>query len=207
MSSRLRIRQHVNPLRAEYQKVRATAVALPPGRPLEVELGCADARFTLERASAEPERTFVGLEIREEMVHFVNRKARAAGLANALLVFANMNFDLPALFGQHPVARYHLLFPDPWFKKRHHKRRVVNPELMADLHSTLEPGGEVSFASDVWDVALDAMAVFEERDDLFTNMRGPWSFWPGSPFAARSRRDLACQRKGWPVWRMRYLKK
>ena len=204
MPPRLRIRQHVNPLRAEYQKLRGVELELP-ARPVEVELGCADARFSLARAAAEPERHFVGIEIREEMAAFVNRVARERGLPNFVAVFANMNRDLPALFARRAVARYHLLFPDPWFKKRHHKRRVVTPELIDDLHATLEPGGELSFASDVWEVALDAMAELEARDDLFTNRAGPWSFWRGEP-EAHSKRDLACQRKGWPVWRMRYRK-
>lgn len=186
--------------------MRSSSLVVPAGMPLEVELGCADARFSLIRARQEPTTFFAGIEIREEMVAWVNKRAVKAALPNMLAVFANMNFDLPVLFGPGRVRRYHLLFPDPWFKKRHHKRRVVNPELIVDLWTTLEVGGELHFASDVWDVALDAMAAFEEREDLFENLAGRWSFWKSEPFPARSKRDESCAKKKWPVWRLRYAR-
>ena len=74
VARRVRVRQHVNPLRSpHWARLGAAALALPADRDIEAELGCADARFLFERAPREPERYFLGLEIREPLVDEVNR--------------------------------------------------------------------------------------------------------------------------------------
>jgi tRNA (guanine-N7-)-methyltransferase len=197
-----RIRHHVNPLKLGFAVGSGARLALPPGRAVEVELGCADARFLFERAAADPSRTYVGIEIRAELVSQVNRKARREGLP-VEAVFANANADLPALFSPGSVTRFYVNFPDPWFKKRHHKRRVLTAELVATMSAQLAPGGELFFQSDVFDPALDAMAVLEEEPRL-VNLRGPWSFTRENPFGARSKRELKTERRGQRVWRLWY---
>ena len=107
------------------------------------------------------------------------------GLRNVHSVFANLSVDLPRLFPPASVARFHLNFPDPYWKKCQHKRRVVSPGLMTDLHDRLVPGGEVHVASDVFDIALEAMAELESADG-FTSLPGPWTFLRASSFGARS---------------------
>jgi len=200
-----RVRHHVNPLGAEFLGRRIDPIALPPGE-VEVELGCADARFLFERAPLHPRVSFVGLEIRQPLVDEVNDKARALGLANLRAVFTNVNVDLDALFADERVARFFVNFPDPWFKRRHHKRRVMNPELVDVLHKKLVPGGELFFQSDVWDLALDALAVLEGAPQRFRNLDGPWSFCRDNPFGARSLREVRCEERQMRIWRMRYVR-
>jgi tRNA (guanine-N7-)-methyltransferase len=200
-----RVRHHVNPLGAEFLWRRLDALALPPGE-VEVELGCADARFLFELAPQHPRTTFVGLEIREPLVEEVNDKARLLGLSNLRACFCNINVDLDDLFADGRVARFFVNFPDPWFKRRHHKRRVMNPELVEVIHRKLEPGGELFFQSDVWDLALDALAVLEGAPWLFRNLDGPWSFGRDNPFAARSLREVRCEERQMRIWRMRYVR-
>ena len=118
----------------------------------------------------------------------VNERAAAAGLANLHAVFAHINDDLPLLFALHPVRRFFINFPDPWFKRRQHNRRIVTPELAADLSRLLAPDGELFFQSDVFDLALDAMAVLESEPRLRNN-RAEWSFLPGNPYGAQSLRE------------------
>ncbi|HEY3352801.1 MAG TPA: tRNA (guanosine(46)-N7)-methyltransferase TrmB [Polyangia bacterium] len=199
-----RIRQHVNPLKLDYAVGCGARVALPPGRPVEVELGCADARFLFERAAVEPARFYVGVEIRAEMVAQVNRKARRLGDVPVLAVFANANIELPALFAPASVARFYVNFPDPWFKRRHHKRRVLTPELVTTLCDQLEPGGDLFFQSDVFDLALDAMEVLEGAAPGLVNAAGPWRFTRPNPYGARSKRESTTERRGKRVWRMSY---
>src|SRR5258706_12234252 len=105
----MRIRNHVNPLR--YVGVARDAVPLPEAGEVEVEIGCADAQFLFQRAAAPPSLTCVGLEIREELVHEVNRKAKKLGLANLSAVFANVNTDLDRLFPDGRLARVLVNFP------------------------------------------------------------------------------------------------
>jgi tRNA (guanine-N7-)-methyltransferase len=200
-----RVRHHVNPLGVEFFGRRIDPLALPPGE-VEVELGCADARFLFERAPHHPRTTFVGLEIREPLVDEVNEKARELGLANLRAVFTNVNADLDSLFADRRVARFFVNFPDPWFKRRHHKRRVMNAELVEVLHKKLEPNGELFFQSDVWDLALDALAVLEGAPQLFRNLDGPWSFCRDNPFGAKSLREVRCEARQMRIWRMRYVR-
>jgi len=201
--SKRRVRHHVNPLGERYLVPRAEPLALPPGE-VEVELGCADALFLFERARVRPAATLVGVEIREKLVKQVNRLAAEQGLTRLSAVFANMNVELPFLFPDRSLDRVFINFPDPWFKRRHHNRRVVDPELIESLHRKLRPGGELFFQSDVFDLALDALATLEEADRLFANTAGPWSFLRDNPYGARSLREVRCQERGVRIWRMLY---
>jgi tRNA (guanine-N7-)-methyltransferase len=201
-----KVRQHVNPLKSELLEIAdVPRLAPPPGGYLEVELGSAEGHFLIERAPAAPEALLVGVEIRREMVARAERLALIAGAANVRTVFANISVDLPRLFAPGSVRRFHVNFPDPWWKTRQHKRRVVSPGLVAELAEALEPGGEVHVMTDVFDIALDAMAALEQAAPRrFVNARASWSFLPASPFAARSRRERQCEGDGSRVWRLLY---
>lgn len=202
-----RVRNHVNPLLMRYTKPRTSRLELPPGDEVEVELGCAEAQFLFERAVKHPERAFVGLEIREELVRQVNERARALGVP-VLAAFSNINVDLEHYFAPASVARMFINFPDPWFKTRHHKRRLMEDDLVVACHGVLRPGGELLFQSDVWALALDALEVLERHPDRFENRAGPWSFWKdGNPYGVRSRREEGCADEGAPVWRIWYRKR
>lgn len=204
----MRIRHHVNPLHAQYLQTGAGPVSLPEAGEVEVELGCADALFLFERAAAHRAAgrnvACVGVEIRRDLVEDVNQRAAEAGLEKLSAVFANINVDLDALFPDGRLARVFINFPDPWFKRRHQKRRVMTEEVAATLHRKLAPGGHLFFQSDVFDLALDAMAAIESTD-LFTNARGePWSFLGENPFGAKSLREVRCAERGMAIWRMLY---
>jgi tRNA (guanine-N7-)-methyltransferase len=203
--SKRRVRHHVNPLAERYLSPLAGRLELPPGE-VEVELGCADARFLFERAPRVPGTTLVGVEIREKLVKQVNRLAREQGLSNLRAVFANMNVELPLLFADRQLARAFINFPDPWFKRKHHNRRVVNPELVTALADKLRPGGELFFQSDVFDLALDALAVMEDAPQ-FINTAGSWSFLRDNPYGVKSLREVRCEERGMRIWRMLYTRR
>ena len=203
-----KIRQHVNPLGEHFMRVRARPIARPAGLDpacrVEVELGCADAEFSFQLAEHHPDWLVAGLEIREPCLARNRLRARELGLGNLVFAYSNLNVDLDQVFAPRSVDRFHLLFPDPWFKERHRKRRVIEPELVRVLAAQLRAGGELHVASDVWDVALEIMEVVEGCAGLFTNMLEPWSFWRGNPFDAASRREETTLRREQRVWRMRY---
>ncbi len=199
-----RHRQHVNPLKMSYFARSAEPLAIPADREIEVELGCADAQFLFQRAAADPSRAYVGLEIREDLAVEVEARARRLG-APIQVLFCHANLDYAQLFAPRSVARVFVNFPDPWFKRRHRKRRVVDAALAADVAASLVPGGELFFQSDVWDVALDALAVLEAEPRL-ANRAGAWSFWKdGNPYRATSRREDGCAEENAPVWRLLYV--
>lgn len=203
----MRIRQHVNPLGLVFETFRGEVPRLEQGREVELEIGCAEAQFLFERAAQDSSRTYVGLEIRDQLVDWVNHEARARQVP-VHAVFCNANHHLRALFSPASVRRVFLNFPDPWFKKRHRKRRMVDDSLARDIHVVLEPGGELFFQSDVWELALDAMALFEGLEHLYQNCSGSWAFWKqGNPYGVRSWREVHCEAEGLPIWRLWYRRK
>lgn len=198
-----RFRHHVNPLKMSYLARRATRLELPAGREVEVELGCAEAQFLFERARLRPDIVPIGLEIREDLAAEVNERARREG-SPVRVVFCHANLELADLFAPGSVARFFVNFPDPWFKRSQKKRRVVQPQLAADMARALRPGGELFFQSDVWDLALDGLSVLED-EPLLENQAGEWSFWKdGNPYGVRSRREEGCQEQGLAIWRALY---
>jgi tRNA (guanine-N7-)-methyltransferase len=201
----VRIRQHVNPNQAHFARFRGERPALD-GRPIELEVGCADAQFLFERAAVDPSRQYVGLEIREDLVKQVNRRARTLGVP-VHAVFCQAQLHMTEILPAGSVDRVYVNFPDPWFKRRHHARRMVDAALAGGIAIVARHGAELFVQSDVWDIALDAMATFE-RDDQFVNLAGEWSFWRGgNPYGVRSWREQNAEETGLPIWRMRYVRR
>ncbi|HXU60862.1 MAG TPA: tRNA (guanosine(46)-N7)-methyltransferase TrmB [Polyangia bacterium] len=199
-----RVRQHVNPLKSDLLEIAdVPRVAAAPGQPMEVELGAAEAHFLIDRATADPDTLFVGIEIRRELVEPGNADCARRGLSNVRLVFANMSVDLPRLFAPGSVRRFFLNFPDPWFKSRQHKRRVINPGLIAELAVALQPGGELYVMTDIFALALDAMAALE-ASPAYESATGGWTFARTNPYGAKSRRERQCEQEGARIWRLLY---
>jgi len=201
----MRIRQHVNPNQLHFARFRGDRPALD-GRLVELEIGCADAQFLFERAALDGSRQYVGLEIREDLVKQVNRRARTLAVP-VHAVFCQAQLHMTEIFPAGSVDRVYVNFPDPWFKRRHHDRRMVDEALAAGIAMVARSGAEIFVQSDVWDIALDAMATFE-RDDRFTNLAGEWTFWrEGNPYGVRSWREQNAEQTGLPIWRIRYRRR
>jgi len=201
----MRIRQHVNPNQLHFARFRGERPALD-GRVLELEIGCADAQFLFERAARDPSRQYVGLEIREDLVRLVNRRARAQAVP-VHAVFCQAQLHLTAVLPAGSVDRVYINFPDPWFKRRHHDRRMVDDALADGIATVARPGADVFVQSDVWDIALDAMATFE-RDERYANAAGEWTFWrAGNPYGVRSWREQNAEDTGLVIWRILYRRR
>lgn len=193
---------HVNPTQLHFTWFRGVRPPLD-GRLVEVEIGCADAQFLFERATLDPSRLYVGLEIREDFTLLVNKKAKRDGLP-VHAVFCHAQLHVKEVFAAGAVERVYVNFPDPWFKKRHHVRRMVDPALADQIAHALRPGGELFFQTDVWAIALDAMATFDS-DERFVNASGEWSFWKqGNPYGVRSWREQNAEETGLPIYRIMY---
>ncbi len=147
-------------------------------------------------AQAQPDWNFLGVEIRSPLVERAQGWVEALRLDNLSFLFANINVTLPYLFAPGELARVSIQFPDPWFKNRHHKRRVVQPELVAALAHCLQPGGTVFLQSDVAIVATEMAARFAEQPD-FT----PPVSLAANPLGIPTEREVACQERGLPIYR------
>jgi tRNA (guanine-N7-)-methyltransferase len=152
----MRIRQHVNPNQAHFARFRGDRPVLD-GRLVELEVGCADAQFLFERAAQDGGRQYIGLEIREDLARLVNKRAGTLG-APVQAVFCQAQLHMAELFPPGTVDRVYINFPDPWFKRRHHARRMVDETLASGIAAVARAGADVFVQSDVWDIALDAMS-------------------------------------------------
>ncbi|HEY0251563.1 MAG TPA: hypothetical protein VGC41_08550, partial [Kofleriaceae bacterium] len=150
----------------------------------------------------DPARQYVGLEIREDLVELVNKRAAQTGLP-VTAVFCQAQLHLPQVFGAARAQRVFINFPDPWFKRAHHNRRMVDPVLIAAIAQLLAPGAELFVQTDVWELAIDALSAIE-ADPHFTNRAGEWSFWRANPYGVRSWREQNAEETGLPIWRLLY---
>lgn len=119
-----------------------------PGAPVELDLGCGDGRFLLAMACAYPERNFLGVERLLGRVRKVCRRASRLGIRNVRVMRLETSYVVKWLLPQGAFTRIHLLFPDPWPKKKHEERRLVTAEFARAASGLLVPGGEFLFKSD-----------------------------------------------------------
>jgi tRNA (guanine-N7-)-methyltransferase len=199
-----RLRQHVNPLKMTSLVPRSPLV-LPNGPAVDVELGCADARFLIELAEREPARHLVGLDIREAFLVEGHAEIAQRGLRNVQLEECNLIVDADHLFAPGRVARFFINFPDPWFKRRQHQRRWLAESTLDALVRALEPGGEILFQSDVWMLALEALGLLEAHVGL-NNTCGPWTFLRKNPVGVCSTREEICEAEQRKIWRLLFRK-
>jgi tRNA (guanine-N7-)-methyltransferase len=116
--------------------------------PIQVDLGCGDGSFLTSLASDYPEENFLGVERLLGRVRTACRKIERAGLANARVLRFEISYAVQYLVPASSVAIFHLMFPDPWPKRRHASRRVISESLLVSLHRALVPGGQVRIATD-----------------------------------------------------------
>lgn len=200
-----RLRQHLNPLKMTALVPRQAPLDLPREGPVEVELGCGDARFIIQLARRNPDVHYVGLDVRQGFLDEGQEEICRLGLPNIQLELSNLMVDAPRLFPHGRVRRFHVNFPDPWFKERHKNRRWLDAEILSHLVPALEMRGELFFQSDVWDLALEALALFEAHDGL-VNTEEPWTFLRANPFGVRTSREEAVDREGLRTWRLRFTR-
>ncbi len=116
--------------------------------PLEVDLGCGDGTVLTALAAQHPERNYVGVEQLHGRTATTCRKIARLHLANARILRADISRAPADLLPAGTVTRFHLLFPDPWPKRRHHVRRVVTPEWLRAIAAALVPGGSIRIVTD-----------------------------------------------------------
>ncbi len=134
--------------------------------PRVLEIGFGNGDTLVQQASENPDKDFIGIEVHEPGVGHCLLKARGAGVKNLKLI---MHDAIEVLGGQIPegsLERVNLYFPDPWPKKRHHKRRIVNPAFLGLVASRLRPGGTLHIATD-WDGYAGHIDEVLEASDLF----------------------------------------
>jgi tRNA (guanine-N7-)-methyltransferase len=130
--------------------------------PLEVEVGSGKGLFLRSAAAARSEVNFLGVEIARKYAQFAAAGLAKAGLRNALVVHGDATGLFHELLPDDSLAAVHVYFPDPWWKKRHKRRRVMRESFLRDVERTLRAGGALHFWTDVeeyFQTTLDLLAA------------------------------------------------
>ena len=120
----------------------------PGSAPIEIDLGCGDGAFLMAMARANPEHNFLGIERLRGRVSKVCHKVARADLKNARVLRIEVAYAVSNLLPAGSIAAFHLLFPDPWPKRRHHSRRAFTTEFLSRIHRALIGGGLFHVATD-----------------------------------------------------------
>jgi tRNA (guanine-N7-)-methyltransferase len=116
--------------------------------PVEIEIGMGKGTFITEQAKTRPEINFVGIEWARWFWRYSSDRLRRNGCLNTRTVRAEAGFFLVEHVPPESVSALHIYFPDPWPKKRHHKRRLIQPPFMRLVERVLQPGGQLNIVTD-----------------------------------------------------------
>jgi tRNA (guanine-N7-)-methyltransferase len=169
------------------QQLRRDAL-FSDGRPIWLEVGFGGGEHLVHQATTHPEVGIIGCEPFVNGVAMALGRIAAAGVSNVRLHPGDAR-DLIELLSEGCLSRVFLLYPDPWPKARHHRRRFAGPENLAMLHRAMEAGAELRLATDIPDYADHALAAVAEVPGFRVEGRNrtePWDGWPGTRYEAKA---------------------
>jgi tRNA (guanine-N7-)-methyltransferase len=156
------------------RKIRARNVAVSPDhldgmidfealfgrkRPVEMEIGSGKGTFLVEQAKAFPETNFFGIEWANKYYRYAVDRMERWGLFNVRIIRVDAAVFIENHIPDCSLSMFHLYFPDPWPKKRHHKRRFFCDENLAQVHRILQAGG-------IMNIATDHQGYFEQMTEV-----------------------------------------
>ena len=153
------MRQHVNPLSSNFNQIeRIPSFSEMFGDSksnLHLDIGCAAGEFLFDLALVNTSWNYLGIEIREKLVKNAKLKVLEREIKNLYFIFGNANNILNDVQSEFIIKNLKSLsfnFPDPWFKKKHHKRRVIQPKLINLLSNSMKRGSLIFIKTDVRDL-------------------------------------------------------
>lgn len=144
----------------------AAALFADDAAPLEIEVGSGKGLFLQSAATAQPDHNFLGIEVARKYAHHTAARLAKRNLTNAVIVEGDALSVFRELLPDATLAAVHVYFPDPWWKKRHRKRRVMNEAFLADVVRTLRPDGRLHFWTDVEEYFESGVALIAEHTPL-----------------------------------------
>jgi tRNA (guanine-N7-)-methyltransferase len=202
---RIRVHQHVNPLAPYFrflpQPVEIERVFVNSALPIHLDIGSARGKFLLEMAANNPLVNFLGVEIREPLVVEANQIKNEFGLQNLHYEFINATYSLDIYLETiPPIQTITIQFPDPWFKKKHAKRRMVDLRLAKTVANKLAENGQIFIQSDVEFLAAEMFEFFRQIDYLQEIEVNENSF------GVKTEREKAVEARQLPVYRKMFIK-
>ena len=207
------MRQHVNPLSQFFQ----LPLSLPSKNvlfrkshnPIHLDIGSAKGEFLIALATKYPDWNFVGLEIREPLVELCEKKRKKLELNNLKFLFCNVNISLNEWlkdldYGQ--LKRVSIQFPDPWFKRKHFKRRVLTKDLINSFAKFMGREGEIFIQSDIFMLIEYMTNTFDKSLYFYREDRGVTNTDNSNPYGVKTDRELFSIKKNLPIYRVMYIR-
>jgi tRNA (guanine-N7-)-methyltransferase len=169
-------------------------------RPVELEVGSGKGLFLLSASAAAPDRNFLGAEIAVGYARLCAAKLAAAGRANARIIQGDAGFLVRSLLLDACLDGMHVYFPDPWWKARHRKRRVLSELFLQHAGRVLKPGTLLHVWTDVEEYFEEAMAA-AAATGLFFPPREESPNEPAHDLDYRTHFERRTRLAGMPVWR------
>ena len=173
---------------------------VPGEGPVELDIGFGRGLSLFERAQAAPGSRIVGIEVKSKWAYKVQARLESRGVFNVRVLCGDARAILKRAGPEAIVQKVALHFPDPWWKKRHEKRRVIGEALLVELRRLMAPGGELFIQTDVEDRARLYLQQLADMDGF--RMAGDRGLVADNPFLARSNREVRATEDGLPIWRL-----
>ena len=138
---------------------------MPPDAPTELEIGFGKGLHLVNASVAYPGTRYLGVEIERKYVFFAATTLTKKSIRNVRLVAGDAAVFIASHVPEESLDVVHIYFPDPWWKKRHHKRRLVTQTFLEQVLRLLKVGGSIRFATDV-------EAYFQMTEELLVNLKG-----------------------------------
>ena len=190
----------------EVPKTRAPlnwTVVFDNDHPVQVEVGFGKGLFLVTSAQAQPEVNYLGIEISRKYQLFTATRLAKRRLANVRLTKADAREFLRDHVASESCQAIHIYFPDPWWKKRHHKRRVFTAEFAAQCERVLRVGGKLSIATDVEEY-FGVMTGIVRALPVFRELRADQSTGSLEEAGYQTNFERKARQKGTPVWRAEF---
>ena len=207
------MRQHVNPLSQFFQlplSLPSKSILFKESQyPIHLDIGSAKGEFLIELASKFPKWNFLGLEIREALVSSSERKRQKLELQNLRFLYCNVNVSLDEWLSDLAFAqlkRVSIQFPDPWFKRKHIKRRVLKKNLLDSIARHMSKDGELFIQSDILNL-IESMTSVIESSKYFDRRYVKGVKWlDENPYEASTDTELFVLKKNLPIYRAMYIR-
>jgi tRNA (guanine-N7-)-methyltransferase len=171
----------------------------PNVRPVVLEIGFGNGESLAAMAEADRAHNWLGIEVHRPGVGHLLLEIERRGLTHVRIIRHDAVEVLACGIPPGSLARVQIFFPDPWPKRRHHKRRLVTPELLQLLARALRGGGIVHLATDWEPYAGQMLETFGSATATFENVAGPGRFAPRPTARPLTRFEARGERLGHPV--------
>ncbi len=201
----MRVRKHANPFNfpRELPKLQMDKIFKDNSAPLHLEIGFAQGEFLLGMATKNTKQNFLGIEVRKPLVEKLQESIISNNLSNIAAIYASSNVNIDIL-PDHSIEKIYIFFPDPWFKKKHFKRRIITPVFLETIQFKLKDNCHILFQTDVKSLYLDTLESinnnanykvnYTQEEAVNVNETGITSYF-----------ELRCQQKKWPIYRINFV--